>query len=1502
MPAAFILSVPAIIILYILKPKGTDRKVPSTLLWERLFRNNRSKTVFEKFAQEILMYLEILAAVLIVLALMSPFIMTGRTGGSYVLVIDNSLSMQHSIEAGKTATRLDKAKSDAKAMADSVSGPVTVISCGDRPEILILRSTDKKALKNAISSIEPVDSEGDISDVLGAAEGVEADKMIVYTDAQGASFAEPLRDAMDTDIYPEGAAALNAGIDYISAGEDSVAVKVTNYSGQSLSTDILIYDGDGNLAAVRHISAEPERSTSLLITDLTLKGEYISAELGSISFGGNEGLDSLAADNKAYAALAAPGEINGILISSGNTFIEKAYKAVTGEDILKTENTSLITAGPGAFAIFDAGRGSGDEDISAMYFGTSSGGEVLTNVLINVPSGPLTEGLSEFTIGAAKAEVLDVPDGAKPIMMAGDKCVGYLDSTGGPGRIYLGFDLRDTDFAVSPEFPVFMAESIYYMANAGLLQENAYHAGDEPELRASTLTGDDADIYIEEAVSGERITGNAGYGAPRLNKAGIYRVVSGESSEYFSVLPASEGRDGRDISEDIVAGISGGNERAVRSLRNILIIISILIIILEFIIFVRKMNYRHAFYFITRCVLVLILILALIDVRVPVISGRISTVFVVDMSASNEKNASEMETFLSEQLRDLPKRSRYGIVVFGRDAAIDQFMVDENMFIGLNAKVDRSATDYEDAIKRAVSMMPEGTNKRIVILTDGKETRGDISSTASMIVSDDITLTAVMYESTVGNDAYISDVEMPAVLHAGDSYYMTVSIASNYETPAKLTIYQGGEAIMTEDVRLTKGESRLIFEETARSGGVESYTAVIEAEGDTVPENNEYSAYAQIDESPRILVISGQNESDAAFRELLKAANVNAEYISGDDAPDTLNDMLKYKAFILENIYIDELPEGFLNNLETYVKDYGGGLVMTGGQDSFMPGGYNETPVETVLPVNMELRNTVEIPSVALVCVIDHSGSMTSGGGGGKSYLDLAVEASKRAADGMRDEDYFGAVEFDDTADWVVPLSQADDKSDIKSKLSTIRDGGGTAISPGLTLAEKALISSDADVKHIILLTDGYGESDNFDPQLSSIRSNGITLSTVAVGDGSDTALMEHMAKMCGGRYYYADEGTDIPRIFAQEVTLAGEDYIKNEETALSVSSSNEVTKDLFAEGWPVINGYVAASQKTGAISAISAENGDPILTVWQYGLGKTVSWNTDVSNQWTSGFAGENDYAELWRRIADYAAGGASIGKDSVDIKTENGRTEVIYTAAEYTDDTEIKAVFTDPDGETHEMALSASGPGVYSGEAVTEMSGLYNIRVSRNDGEELTGLITMAAAVQYSDEYRFDVTTDRFEEFINRYGSFAEGGSIWDAVSKNVRGTKGIGDILLAIAVILFVLDIAGRRFGFDPVLRKKGVIRVRGRSKAAAEEYGNAGAYGSATTEGSGNPGAANTSSGAVSVPETGGAPSEESAPADGTSPGGRKKHSGRKKKKEAEMLDTKALLQNKHNRGL
>ena len=112
-----------------------------------------------------------------------------------------------------------------------------------------------------------------------------------------------------------------------------------------------------------------------------------------------------------------------------------------------------------------------------------------------------------------------------------------------------------------------------------------------------------------------------------------------------------------------------------------------------------------------------------------------------------------------------------------------------------------------------------------------------------------------------------------------------------------------------------------------------------------------------------------------------------------------------------------------MQNLAAWVAQSGGGLMLTGGRDSYGPGGYYKSPLEPILPVSMELRREHRKLSLAIVVALDRSGSMAMPVPGGRPKIELADLATAEVLNMLGPMDQFGCIAVDSIPHEIVPLS-----------------------------------------------------------------------------------------------------------------------------------------------------------------------------------------------------------------------------------------------------------------------------------------------------------------------------------------------------------------------------------------------------------------------------------------------------------------------------------------------
>ena len=228
--------------------------------------------------------------------------------------------------------------------------------------------------------------------------------------------------------------------------------------------------------------------------------------------------------------------------------------------------------------------------------------------------------------------------------------------------------------------------------------------------------------------------------------------------------------------------------------------------------------------------------------------------------------------------------------------------------------------------------------------------------------------------------------------------------------------------------------------------------------------------------------------------------------------PRTLSELQKFDCVILSNIPATSMTMQQMEILRTYVEDLGGGLVMIGGDQSFGLGGYYKTTLEEILPVRSNFDKEKEKPSLAMVLVIDKSGSM------GGQKMEQAKDAAKAAVELLAPKDKVGVIAFEGDVFWIADVQPASNKASIIDKISAIEAGGGTVMGPPMEAALEALQQTVAKLKHVILLTDGES---NTGTSLSEVLSEKLDIPVFAIrfGEASSDQL-ETLTKATSGRTF----------------------------------------------------------------------------------------------------------------------------------------------------------------------------------------------------------------------------------------------------------------------------------------------------------------------------------------------------------------------------------------------
>ena len=815
------------------------------------------------------------------------------------------------------------------------------------------------------------------------------------------------------------------------------------------------------------------------------------------------------------------------------------------------------------------------------------------------------------------------------------------------------------------------------------------------------------------------------------------------------------------------------------------------------------------------------MVLAMAAPQISKKSDITATMLAVDRSAS-VKNI-DLSTFLQEVNDARGKKDSVGMVCFGKEAGVEQMPSLEGSLPtkGFLSYVDEGASDISAALKLSGSVLPKGAAKRVVLVSDGEETVSDGLMQAKALAAQGVTIDVLPLAEELGQEVQITDLELPSVIHKNTAYDIAVRIDSNVDTPMELRLYKGNTLIANETVQVSSGESRIVFTDRTETGGGVSYRAEITPQKDTESKNNKYFAYTYIDDVPRVLLIGGEEDS-TAWSGLISASQLQEERVSPKAVPVSAERLQGYDCVVMANVSAEDLPDGFLEILEGYVKTLGGGLLVSGGESSYALGGYFNTALEEMLPVNMELKTEGEDPDLAMVMVIDRSGSM-SGGSYGVTQLEMAKEAAIRSLDGFKKKDQVGVIAFDDKFTWAVPMTVVQGNQDaIVKQIGSIQVGGGTSILPGLTEAVNTLSKSNAKEKHIILLTDGQAEQGGYEFVLKQMNDKGITLSSVAVGNGADTKLLQRLAEEGLGRYYFTDEFTDLPSIFAKETLLAGKEYLNHRKFYPSQKDASAILSGIISV--PMLGGYVGTTAKSRSDIVLVSDREEPILAVWQYGLGRTAAWTPDVGGPWTRDWLSAAEGGSVLRNTLGWLMNIQM--SEEMKLTAQSGAKKSTLRLEMPFDEsvTGIEGTILNSAGKELKTEFTMTAPGIYAGEMDTAEEGAYVANMAVLKGDKTTYFNT-GFALSYPAEY--DITRKGgglalLQQIAALSGGrvLAKGSEVFASQPLWEIHQKDFSPVFMVIGLLLFLLDIALRRFSML-ALKFEGMALSLGNEKKQANK---------------------------------------------------------------------------------
>ena len=872
-----------------------------------------------------------------------------------------------------------------------------------------------------------------------------------------------------------------------------------------------------------------------------------------------------------------------------------------------------------------------------------------------------------------------------------------------------------------------------------------------------------------------------------------------------------------------------------------------------------------------RFVVLSLIILALAEPQIVWRNDRLTTLYMVDLSQSVPRDKIEpMLNFVRQStLEHRQAEDLAGMVVFSKNARVEVPPApSEIRFLGVESSLDTDNTDLAGALKLAMGSFPEDSARRIVLISDGNQNRGNAFEQALQAKAQGIQIDVLPINYNYDNqqEVLVEKVSLPSDVKVGETVNLNVVLRATAPAKGQLQVFQsdskGGRTPAPGNeqpipVDLPRGVSVFTLKQVITEASFYRFVAEFIPDRNTADSravNNIAEGFTHARGAAKVLLIESKRGEHASLIKALREKKIEVDTllaptidgggdVGGDQLPTDIGQLQPYDAVILGNVPKDSFSANQIALLEKNVHDMGAGLVMLGGSSSFGAGGWRNTPVEKALPVDMEIKSMKVTGKGALVMIM-HASEIAEG-----NYWQKVV--AQEALKTLSPMDMAGMLHWQGTESWLFTLRNIEGNRDIMLRaIDRMTPGDMPDFDPSLIMAAKALGATDAASRLIIVISDG-------DPTPPSARAIAAlkqakvqVTSVLTAAHGNDVQglrTMQDLATQTKGRFYNVTSPRALPRIYQKETRMISRPLIfeRGQPWAPILAGSTEPVQGL-PNSYPGITGLVLTSLKENELVECPLQSPEPkgqvnpLLAHWNYGLGRSVAFTSDAGFKWTTGWQNWDHYAAFWSQVIRWSMRPTDNGNLSMTLRREDGKVKVLVDALDkrqqFLNFLQIQGAVVRPDSAVsspdknpneNQLQLVQTAPGRYEATIENaEARGNYFVSLAYKGPDGSKGIVSSGVSVPYSEEYKeLRSNQDELESLAR-----ITGGSVYDWKTRNdvidlpatvknnnpfrrdemTKPASGYQDIwpqLLAAAAFVFLTDVGVRRLApdFSAILAK-------------------------------------------------------------------------------------------------
>jgi len=682
-----------------------------------------------------------------------------------------------------------------------------------------------------------------------------------------------------------------------------------------------------------------------------------------------------------------------------------------------------------------------------------------------------------------------------------------------------------------------------------------------------------------------------------------------------------------------------------------------------------------------------LLVLALAGValsaRLP--SDRLSLIAAVDVSQSIDTEGRRWEQqYLDQVAAALAPGDELGVVAFGKDAAVVRPPGAPGTVDMQRAAVSETATDIARGLETAMALFPPDTERRLLLITDGNETRGNSLATLPLARQSAVTIDATVPPHAAAADVAVEKLAVAPLVAEGSVFPVRVTVRNQGKArPATLRFTVDGAAVGEQSIMLQPGLNAVEIPYRMTAPGSHRVRAEVSAAGDAIAGNNYRETAVMVGGKTRVLLVSARPGSSLA--NVLERKGISVTAIAPAEFPAQAGDLIGYHCVIFEDVTAAGFPPRRLEALERYVKDFGGGFIVAAGERTFGDAGFKKTAVERLLPVTLEPHRPprAERETLGLFILIDRSNSMgyhirnRLERSDTESKLAYAKRAALAVVGQLKDNDMVGLIAFDSQPFEVSALRVLkDDRATLQQDIPRLQPGGGTDFYDALESARTQLVESRVNTKHIILLTDGdtnRGAADHY-PLIAALAKADISVTTIRIGDDTvNLTLLHDISSRTAGQFYHVENVETLPELLLKDTTEAlGQAPQRDERFVPRMGGVSQALRGIKQNDLPSLHGYAYARAKPGSdvlLFVLSRDKKDPVLAAWQYGLGRVVTFTAGLDDD-AEMWVGWDGFGKFWSQLVRWTVREQTPWDYALDVRRSEGQTTLTVRSFADVDD----------------------------------------------------------------------------------------------------------------------------------------------------------------------------------------------------------------------------------------